>query len=134
MLDDPRGVDMLEAVSKLMREQMIPKLPPDAVFHARVAANAVDLVVRELRTGARLEGEAHSRLRALLGHDGSLDDLERELSSRIRERRVALDDPALLDHLWATTMAKMSIDQPSYASYKRELAARVPETQAKPKE
>ena len=45
MLDDPRGVDILESVSRLMREQMIPKLPPDAVFHARVAANAVDLVV-----------------------------------------------------------------------------------------
>ena len=124
MIDDPRGVDILEAVSRLMREQLIPKLPPDAVFQARVAANAVDLVVRELPTGERLEAESHGRLRALLGRDGPLRELEAALSARIREGGIALDDPALMEHLWSTTMAKMSIDQPAYASYRRELAAR----------
>lgn len=130
MLDDPRGVDILESVSRLMRDTLIPRLPPDAVFQARVAANAIDLVLRELRTGERLEREAHDRLRVLLGHDGTLAELEAELSQLIRDGQVDLAAPALLEHLWATTMAKMSIDQPNYASYRRELEARAAGTAA----
>ena len=130
MLDDPRAVAMLEAVSRLMRETLIPALPPDVVFQARVAANAVDLVLRELRTGAQLEEAAHARLTALLGQDAPLDTLEAALCHRIREGAVDLADPALLDHLWSTTMAKMSIDQPAYASYRRELEARAEEKPA----
>jgi hypothetical protein len=29
-------------------------------------------------------------------------------------------DPALIAHLWATTLAAVAIDQPSYATYRRE--------------
>lgn len=123
MLDDPRAIEILEAVSRLMRETLMPALPPDVVFQARVAANALDLVLRELRTGERLEDEARARLAALLGIDAPLGTLEAELSRRIREGAVDLSDAALLEHLWATTMAKMSIDQPAYASYRRELEA-----------
>ena len=124
MLDDPRGLEILEAVSRLMRDTLIPALPADVVFQGRVAANALDLVLRELRTGAWLEDEARARLVALLGHDAPLEELEAELSRRIRDGEVDLASPALLDHLWATTMAKMSVDQPNYASYRRELDAR----------
>ncbi|MEN9314319.1 MAG: hypothetical protein RIS35_712 [Pseudomonadota bacterium] len=124
MLDDPRGTEILEAVSRLMRDTLIPALPAEVVFQARVAANALDLVLRELRTGARLEDEARGRLVALLGQDASLTELEAELSRRIREGEVDLASPQLLEHLWATTMAKMSVDQPAYASYRRELEAR----------
>lgn len=124
MLDDPRGIEILDAVSRLMRETLIPALPADVVFQARVAANALDLVLRELRTGAHLEDAARARLVSLLGRDAPLADLEAELSRRIREGEVDLASPPLLEHLWATTMAKMSIDQPSYASYRRELEAR----------
>lgn len=124
MLDDPRGIEILDAVSRLMRETLIPALPADVVFQARVAANALDLVLRELRTGARLEDEARARLAALLGRDAPLAELEAELSRRIRDGDIDLASPQLLEHLWATTMAKMSVDQPNYASYRRELDAR----------
>ena len=124
MLDDPRGLEILEAVSRLMRDTLIPALPADVVFQGRVAANALDLLLRELRTGGWLEDEARARLIALLGHDAPLEELEAELSRRIRDGEVDLASPALLDHLWATTMAKMSVDQPNYASYRRELDAR----------
>jgi hypothetical protein len=35
-----------------------------------------------------------------------------------------LQTPGLADHLWQTTMAKLAVDQPNYASYKRELGER----------
>jgi hypothetical protein len=124
MIDVPHGADMLDAVARLLRDTLIPQLPADTVFQARVAANAIDLVAREIRLGAAAQTEATTRLKALLTLDASLPELEAELASRIHEGQVGADTPGLMDHLWATTLAKMAIDQPSYASYKREIELR----------
>jgi len=37
---------------------------------------------------------------------------------------VDLQTPGLSEHLWQTTMAKLAVDQPNYASYKRELGGK----------
>jgi hypothetical protein len=124
MIDAPHGADMLDAVARLLRDTLIPQLPADTVFQARVAANAVDLVAREIRLGAAAQTDATTRLKVLLTLDASLPELEAELASRIREGQAGADTPGLMDHLWATTLAKMAIDQPSYASYKREIELR----------
>ncbi len=124
MIDVPHGADMLDAVARLLRDTLIPQLPADTVFQARVAANAVDLVAREMRLGGTAQTDATTRLKALLTLDASLPELEAELASRIHEGQVGADTPGLMDHLWATTLAKMAIDQPSYASYKREIELR----------
>ena len=139
MLDSPTPVEILEVVAAMIRDQLVPQLPPDAVFHARVAANAIDLVRRQLQTGDALEAASLVRLQQLLGpqllgpqllgpqllgHQGDAAALERELCERIRSGSLTTDSPGLIDHLMACTLAKMSIDQPSYASYRRELDAR----------
>ena len=134
MLDQPRGADILAAVSRLLRETLMPRLPPDAVFQARVAANAIDLVAREVTFGETVEGEALQRLQALLSRDGSLEELETELSARIRGGELDLQSPGLAEHLWQTTLDKMKIDQPTYASYRRALEERGGPQQTKKEE
>jgi Domain of unknown function (DUF6285) len=134
MLDSPTPVEILEVVAAMIRDQLVPQLAPDAVFHARVAANAIDLVRRQLQTGDALEAASLVRLQQLLGqqllgpqllgHQSDAAALERELCERIRSGSLTTDSPGLIDHLMACTLAKMSIDQPSYASYRRELDAR----------
>jgi len=129
MLDSPTPVEILEVVAAMIRDQLVPQLAPDAVFHARVAANAIDLVRRQLQTGDALEAASLVRLQQLLGQQlldqqGDAAALERELCERIRSGSLTTDSPGLIDHLMACTLAKMSIDQPSYASYRRELDAR----------
>ena len=124
MLDSPTPVEILEVLAAMIRDQLVPQLPPDAVFHARVAANAIDLVRRQLQTGDALEAASLVRLQQLLGRQGDAAVLERELCERIRSGSLTTDSPGLIDHLMACTLAKMSIDQPSYASYRRELDAR----------
>jgi hypothetical protein len=57
----------------------------------------------------------------LLGIDGALIDLNRVLSEKIAAGEVDLQTPGLAEHLWQTTMDKLAVDQPNYASYKREL-------------
>ncbi|MBK8763448.1 MAG: hypothetical protein KAY46_14305 [Burkholderiaceae bacterium] len=122
MLDQPNADEILEVVTRWLREQLTGQQQASTAFQARVAANALDLVRRQIADGDRLERESHARLRALLGHDGQADALERELCERIRERRLDASTPGLMEHLMASTLAKMSIDQPSYASYRRALA------------
>ncbi len=52
---------------------------------------------------------------------GSLGELNRALADRIANGEVDLHTPGLAEHLWQTTMDKLAVDQPNYASYKREL-------------
>jgi hypothetical protein len=134
MLDQPSGADILAVVSRLLRDTLMPILPPDAMFQARVAANALDLVAREIRFGETVEREALRRLRTLLDREGTLPELESELSSRIRSGELDLQSPGVAEHLWETTLAKMKIDQPGYASYRRELEARAGKPQTRTKE
>jgi Domain of unknown function (DUF6285) len=42
------------------------------------------------------------------------------LSRRIAAGEIDLQTPGVAEHLWATTLAKVAIDQPTYASYRRE--------------
>jgi len=35
-----------------------------------------------------------------------------------------LADPALIDHLWAATLAKLAVDQPNYTAYRASLENR----------
>jgi hypothetical protein len=129
MLDQPRGADILTAVSRLLRETLMPQLPANAAFQARVAANAIDLVAREIAFGDTVERDALQRLQTLLSRDGSLEELETELSGRIRRGELDLQSPGLAEHLWQTTLDKMKIDQPGYASYRRAVEARAGQQQ-----
>jgi hypothetical protein len=62
-----------------------------------------------------------ARLARLLGMDGSLIELNRALSDKIAKGELDFETPGLAEHLWQTTMDKLAVDQPNYASYRREL-------------
>ena len=68
----------------------------------------------------RLETE---RLRALLGREGSLGELRWELVNGLREGRIGLDHPGLADHLRATVVNQIAIDQPRYSGFRTATAA-----------
>lgn len=129
MPDDPRAPELLDALARWLREAPPgnPAGGPGNGFHALVAARAAEIVAREVRHGAAADAAAAERLRRLLGCPGDARDagaLEAELVERINDGRQRCDDPALVDHLWQTTLAKLAIDQPGYAPYQRELARR----------
>lgn len=122
MLDQPHGAEILNAVARLLRDEFMLQLPATAAFHARVAANAIDLVAREIQLSGAAEAAARQRLESLLGLQGGTEVLDAELNRRIRQGDYASDDAGLLNHLWQTTLDKMAIDQPGYASYQRAVA------------
>jgi Domain of unknown function (DUF6285) len=121
MQDPPTVTELLEATASFLREVAVPQLSGHASFHARVAANALDVVKRELELRPAAERDEHARLKALLQVEGSLEELNALLSRRIAAGEVGLQTPGVAEHLWATTLAKVAIDQPTYASYRREI-------------
>jgi uncharacterized protein DUF6285 len=120
MQDPPTVTELLEATAAFLREVAVPQLSGHTAFHARVAANALDVVKRELALRPAAERDERARLAALLHADGSLEELNALLSRRIAAGELSLQTPGLASHLWATTLAKVAIDQPTYASYRRE--------------
>jgi hypothetical protein len=121
MQDEPRPDELIKAVADFLREQIVPQISGHAAFKLRVAINALDLVTRQLALSDESDAEEHASLRALLGHDGSLFNLNAELADRIAAGAVDLSTPGVKDHLWRTTLAKLAVDQPNYASYRRQL-------------
>jgi hypothetical protein len=90
-------------------------------FEVRVAINALQLVDRELEHAANADRTELQRLEQLLGRSGTLLDLNRDLCERIASGAIEPSDQRLKEHLWASTMAKLAVDQPTYAAYQEEL-------------
>jgi len=122
MQDEPTPTELLNAVAEFLRNDIAPKMSGAAAFKLRVATNAIDLAVRQLELSEPRAADELARLVKLLGETGSLVDLNRKLADSIATGTVDLQTPGLADHLWQTTMDKLAVDQPNYASYRRELA------------
>ncbi|MBW7970724.1 DUF6285 domain-containing protein [Bradyrhizobium sp. BR 10289] len=121
MQDEPTPVELTKAVADFLRNDITPLISGHQSFKLRVAINILDLVTRQLTQEEGSDAREVERLRALLGMDGSVTELNRALADRIAKGEVDLATPGLAEHLWATTMDKLAVDQPNYASYKREL-------------
>ncbi|MES1990514.1 MAG: DUF6285 domain-containing protein [Pseudomonadota bacterium] len=121
MQEQPSAYELVDIVAEFIRSTAMPQLTGHAAFHALVAANALDMVKRELKILPRATDEEMERLRVLLGHDGALEDLNRELCAKIENGELTLDTAGLADHLWAITITKLAINQPKYSGYVRAL-------------
>jgi hypothetical protein len=121
MQDTPDHTEILAAVTQLLRDEIMPLLTARPNYQVRVAANALDLVGRQMALQAGFDAAEHERLVKLLGRDGTLLELNAALCEAIESRALTLESPGLFEHLWATTMAKLAVDQPGYARYQAEL-------------
>jgi uncharacterized protein DUF6285 len=121
MQDEPTPDELIKAVADFLRNEIAPAIKGHNSFKLRVGINALDLVTRQLSLAQAGDTAETARLKQLLGADGSLIELNRVLSEKITKGEVDLQTPGLADHLWQTTMDKLAVDQPNYASYKREL-------------
>jgi hypothetical protein len=122
MREQPTAAELIDAVGEFLSRDLGPTLTGRLAFHARVAANVLAIVRRELTLGPDADRRDAARLAALLGQDGEPSALNAELCRRIEAGEIALDDPALVEHLWATTLDTLAIDQPGYATYRRVIA------------
>ena len=115
--DRPTAAELLAAIADFLREEATPALDraePRLGFQMRVAANSLAILEREARLGAAADSGEHARLSALLGHDGTLEDLNRELARQLRTGERDERDAELMAHLDATIADKIAIANPKW--------------------
>ena len=120
MQDEPTPGELTKAVADFLRDDIAPLISGHQAFKLRVAINALDLVTRQLTLEGQSDAAEAARLASLLDIDGALIEQNRALADKIASGEVDLSTPGLADHLWRTTLDKLAVDQPNYASYKRE--------------
>lgn len=113
MITHPRTEELAQAVA-LWIDQIRPSLDPRNAFLARVAANAMATIGREITQGPAAEAEAVRLMAGLLEHDGDFAGLNSELCERIRAGEMTVETPGLLAALTVMARNQIAIDQPSY--------------------
>jgi hypothetical protein len=127
MQDRPTALELLDAVQRFLEQQVVPLLDGPRQFHARVAANVLGIVARELQHEPHhLWAEWH-RLRGLLGGDATVPADGAALAADVRARNLMLAERIrrgdadhepfrglVLAHLHATTREKLTVANPRY--------------------
>lgn len=122
-LDMPTTEELLASVSGFLRDDVRDATEGRTNFLALVAANSIDIVRRELTLAPAHRAAETARLRALLDRpEASLPDLRWALTNGLRDASIALDHPGLADHLRATVVNQLAIDQPRYSGLANALA------------
>ena len=96
MVDEPDVKTLLEAMAATLTDQVVPSCAGGAQHAARVVANLCRIVARDLADDAT---DTTAALTALLGAEGSLDDLAAVLDHRLAAGEL-LDEALPL--LWPT--------------------------------
>lgn len=115
--DRPTAAELLAAIADFLREEATPALDrsePRLGFQMRVAVNSLAILEREQRLGPPADARERARLVALLGHDGTLADLNRALARQLRTGERDERDAALMAHLDATIADKIAIANPKW--------------------
>jgi hypothetical protein len=113
LITHPRTEELVESV-RLWIDEIRPTLDPRNAFLARVAANAMATVYRELTEGPAAETAAVAGLAEVLGHDGTYAELNSELCARIRSGDFTVETPGLLTALTIMARDQIALDQPNY--------------------
>lgn len=107
----PIAAELLDAVATYLREDVVTGTEGRLRFHARVAANVVDTVAREVSLGPVMEHRHQGRLSALGVSDTA------ELAAAIRTGLVDWEDPALLAAVRDEVTDRLRVANPGYASH-----------------
>jgi hypothetical protein len=112
--DRPHAPELLRAIREFLAADVLPKLEGRTQFHLKVAINSLAILERETTHGAKADAAELARLKALLGRDGSLPELNAELARQLRAGLRDETDAALMAHLHATIADKIAISNPKW--------------------
>ncbi len=106
--DRPSTAELIESVREWLERDVVPGVEGRLQFHARVAINSLDIVLREMSLGAEQESSHRARL-AALGYD---DDAS--LAAAIRAGEHDDDLGGLLAALRPTVEDKVRVANPRH--------------------
>lgn len=117
MNNPPSKEELIISIINYIEKDVISELKGQKRFHAHVAKNSLSIILRQLRLEEENNSREKERLAKILKIDGDLTELNRILCEKINNDQINIKDNNLIDHLYKTTMEKLSIDQPSYSGY-----------------
>jgi aminoglycoside phosphotransferase (APT) family kinase protein len=120
-LDMPRTDELVSSVRDYLRGDVMAATAGRTNFLARVAANSLDIVLRELSLGEAQRALELQRLLALFRANDDLEALRWRLVRQLRDGSMPLDAAGLGDHLRLTVVNQLAIDQPNYSGLKTAL-------------
>jgi hypothetical protein len=112
--DRPTAAELVQAVREFLEHDVMAATTGRVQFHTRVATNALGMIERELTDGPGYVAAERARAAALLGRDGEVGGLERELAARIRDGTIDDRLEAVRDHVRATVREKLLVANPGY--------------------
>ena len=117
MQDEPTATELLKAVVDFLRNDITPEISGHLAFKLRVAINALNLVTRQLALEPGSDATENRKVVAIARDAGLAQGIKRvargiasPAARPICKRRT------MAEHLWATTLAKLAVDQPNYAT------------------
>ncbi|MEM7286445.1 MAG: phosphotransferase family protein [Actinomycetota bacterium] len=115
-IDTPTTEELLASVRDFLREDVRSATEGRNNFLALVAANSIDIVRRELTLAPAHRAAEVERLRSMFtAPAGALTELRWALTTGLRDGSIDLDHDGLADHLRATVVNQLAIDQPRYS-------------------
>jgi hypothetical protein len=117
MNNPPSKEELIISIINYIENDVISELKGQKRFHAHVAKNSLNIILRQLRLEKENSSKEKKRLEEILKIDGDLIELNRILCEKINNDEINIKDNNLIDHLYKTTMEKLSIDQPNYSGY-----------------
>lgn len=112
--DQPSAGILLAAISEFLERDILAATDGRLRFDARIAANLLRIIGRELELGAAHDRAEAADLKRLLDKGGSPSDLNRELTARLREGALDASDEQVMAHLRASVRRKLLIANPTY--------------------
>ena len=109
--DVPTAAELVEAVQEFLREDVMAATEGRVRFHARVAANVLGIVGRELRLGPE-QAARHRADLAALGYDDEVS-----LARAIRDGEVDHTDEDLIESIRRSVASKLEVADPRYLGH-----------------
>jgi hypothetical protein len=112
----PDSPTLLAAAVKYLENELMPSLSGYHRFNTRVTINVLNTIRRELEMLGAQQAAEGARLAAILGHDGNVAEMSRELCDLIRAGRIDLNDPALRAHVRQSLADALAINNPKWTA------------------
>ena len=117
MNNPPSKEELITSVIEFIENDIIDELVGQKRFHAHVAKNSLQIILRQLKLEEKNNRSEKNRLKEILKIDKDLNELNKILCQKIDDEEIDINNNDLIDHLFKTTLEKLSIDQPNYSAY-----------------
>jgi len=124
----PSAVELAAALQQYLDTEIKPLLQGEQSYQLRIASNLLTILERELALGEEHRQREQQSLTALLGCDGSVEELNSKLCEAIRQKQFTSANHQLLQHLRLSVMDRLTISNPRYSAYLRAKSQNTPST------